>query len=68
MRSFFKCVGIVGVGVLLLGGGSARGETLQNEIKYLLQTNPEIKAASYNRLSKDQAVIQAKEGRILPNP
>ena len=62
MKSFFKCVGMVGVGVLLLGGGSAQGETLQNEIKYMLQTNPEIKAASYNRLSKDQAVIQAKGG------
>ncbi len=62
MRLFFKCVGMVGVGVLLLGGGSAQGETLQNEIKYVLQTNPEIKAASYNRLSKDQQVIQAKGG------
>jgi adhesin transport system outer membrane protein len=62
MRSFFKCVAIVGVGVLLLGGGSAQGETLQNEIKYVLQTNPEIKASSYNRLAKDQAVIQAKGG------
>jgi adhesin transport system outer membrane protein len=62
MRSFFKYLGIVGVGVLLLGGGSAQGETLQNEIKYVLQTSPEIKAASYNRLAKDQAVIQAKGG------
>jgi adhesin transport system outer membrane protein len=62
MRSFFKCLGIVGVGVLLFGGGSAQGETLQNEIKYVLQTNPEIKAISYNRLARDQEVLQAKGG------
>jgi outer membrane protein, adhesin transport system len=62
MRSFFKGVGMVGVGVLLLGGGSARGETLQNEIKYVLQNSPEIKSISYNRLAKDQQVIQAKGG------
>lgn len=62
MSSFFKCVGIVGVGVFLLGGGSAQGETLQNAIKYVLQTNPEIKAISYNRLARDQEVIQAKGG------
>lgn len=46
MRSFFKCVVIVGVGVLLWGSGSARGETLQDAIRYALQTNPEIKAIS----------------------
>lgn len=62
MRSLFKCMGIFGVSVLLLGGGSAQGETLQNAIKYVLQTNPEIKAISYNRLARDQEVIQAKGG------
>jgi adhesin transport system outer membrane protein len=63
MRSFFKCAGIVGINVLLLlGGGSAQGETLQNEIKYVLQTNPEIRAVAYNRLARDQEVIQAKGG------
>jgi hypothetical protein len=65
MKSLFKsvvCAGIVGVGSLLFGGGSARGETLQDAIKYVLQTNPEIKAISYNRLARDQEVIQAKGG------
>ena len=62
MRSFFKCVVIVGVGVFLWGGGSARGETLQDAIRFTLQTNPEIKAISYNRLARDQEVIQAKGG------
>jgi outer membrane protein, adhesin transport system len=63
MRSFFKCAGIVAINVLLFwGGGSAQGETLQNEIKYVMQTNPEIRAVAYNRLAKDQAIIQAKGG------
>lgn len=63
MRSFFKCAGILGINVLLfLGGGSVQGETLQNEIKYALQTNPEIRAVAYNRLARDQEVVQAKGG------
>jgi len=61
MRSFSRRMGIV-VGILLLGGGHAQGETLQNAIQYVLQTNPEIKAISYNRLARDQEVIQAKGG------
>lgn len=61
MRSFFRYVVIVCAGVLL-GGGSAQGETLQNAIQYVLQTNPEIKAVSSNRLARDQEVIQAKGG------
>jgi adhesin transport system outer membrane protein len=28
----------------------------------MLRTNPDIKAASYNRLAKDQEVLQAKSG------
>jgi outer membrane protein, adhesin transport system len=63
MKSFFKCAGIVGINVLLfLAGGSAQGETLQNEIKYVMQTNPQIRAVAYNRLARDQQVIQAKGG------
>ena len=63
MRSFFKLAGIVFINVLLFsGGGSVQAETLQNEIKYVLQTNPEIRAAAYNRLARDQEVIQAKGG------
>lgn len=67
MRSFFRYVVIVCAGVLLLGSGSAQGETLQNAIQYVLQTNPEIKAVSSNRLARDQEVIQAKGG-VLPDP
>ena len=62
MKFFLKYAGIVVVGVLMLGSGSAQGETLQDAVKHMLQTNPEIKAVSYNRLARDQQVIQAQGG------
>ncbi|RPH52050.1 MAG: hypothetical protein EHM85_04425 [Desulfobacteraceae bacterium] len=62
MKSFFKRVVIVGVSILLWGGGNASGETLEEAIRHVLQTNPEIKAVAYNRLARDQEVIQAKGG------
>jgi adhesin transport system outer membrane protein len=61
MKFSLKFIGIA-VGILLLGSGSAWGETLQGAVKHMLQTNPEIKAASYNRLARDQEVIQAQGG------
>jgi adhesin transport system outer membrane protein len=42
--------------------GVAHAETLQDSVKYMLQTNPDIKAQSYNRLARDQEVVQAKGG------
>ena len=61
MKFFLKYIGIA-AGILLLGSGSAWAETLQDAVKHMLQTNPEIKAASYNRLARDQEVIQAEGG------
>ena len=61
MKFSLKYIGMA-AGILLLGSGSARGETLQDAVKNMLQTNPEIKAVSYNRLARDQQVIQAKGG------
>jgi len=61
MKFFLKYIGIA-AGILLLGSGSAWGETLQDAVKHMLQTNPEIKAVSYNRLARDQEVIQAQGG------
>jgi len=61
MKFFLKYIGIA-AGILLLGSGSAWGETLQDAVKHMIQTNPEIKAASYNRLARDQEVIQAEGG------
>jgi len=64
MRNFLKYIGIVVVGGVLIVGwnNSAQGETLEDAIKYMLQTNPEVKTISYNRLARDQEVTQAKSG------
>jgi adhesin transport system outer membrane protein len=61
MKFSLKYIGLV-VGILLLGSVGARAETLQDAIKIMLRTNPEIKAQSYNRLARDQEVIQAQGG------
>jgi adhesin transport system outer membrane protein len=61
MKFSLKYISIA-AGILLLGSGSAGAETLQDAVKHMLQTNPEIKAISYNRLAKDQQVIQAEGG------
>src|SRR3972149_954923 len=62
MKISSKHLGIVVVGVLILGGNSVRGETIQDAIDYALKTHPEIKSTAYNRLARDQEVIQAKSG------
>jgi adhesin transport system outer membrane protein len=49
------------VGFFLLGNAFvAQAETLQDAIQVLIKTNPDIKAAAYNRLARDQEVVQAK--------
>ncbi|MBB5347361.1 hypothetical protein JWG42_12440 [Desulfoprunum benzoelyticum] len=40
---------VVAVGLLLVSGGVARGETLTEAISEIIQSNPEVKAQSYNR-------------------
>lgn len=62
MKSFSKLLVVVGVGILLLGSGNALGETLEEAIRHVLQTNPDIRAVAYNRLARDQEVIQARGG------
>ena len=62
MKAYLKYLGILVVGVLVLGGGNARGETLQDAVNYLLQSNPEVRAISWNRLARDQEVREAQSG------
>jgi len=37
---------------------------LQDAVQYMLQTNPEIKSLAYNRLARDQEIIQARAGYL----
>src|SRR3990172_476425 len=62
MKISLKYLGIVVVGVLISGGNSVRGETIQDAIAYALRTHPEIRSTAYNKLARDQEVIQAKSG------
>lgn len=49
------------VGMLATSGGSY-AETLQEAVKYMIETNPEVRTVVYNRLARDQQVIQARAG------
>jgi adhesin transport system outer membrane protein len=62
MNTSLKYLGILLIGFFILGVSTAQGETLQNEINYMLQTNPEVRAISWNRMARDEEVRQAKSG------
>jgi adhesin transport system outer membrane protein len=62
MKLSLKYLGILVAGALILGSSSAQGETLQDAVNYLLQTNPEIRAISWNRMARDEEVTQARSG------
>ncbi|MHB8788779.1 MAG: TolC family outer membrane protein [Desulfobulbaceae bacterium] len=47
---------------LLVTCGTAQGETLQEAVKYMIETNPDIRTVVYNRLARDQEVKQARAG------
>ena len=47
MKISFKLLGIVVLGVLILGGNSVRGETIQDAVDSALKTHPEIKSTAY---------------------
>jgi len=62
MKNLLKYAVIVIGGALVMSSGNAQGETLTEAIKYVLQTNPEVKQVSYTRQAKDQEVVQAQGG------
>lgn len=42
--------------------GTVSAETLQEAVRYLLETNPEVRTVVYNRLARDHQVTQARAG------
>ena len=62
MKLILKFTGFMVLGVLIWGAGYSQAETLQEAVQYILQTNPEIRAVSFNRLARDQEVTQAQAG------
>ena len=47
---------------MLVTCGTAQGETLQEAVKYMIDTHPDIRTVVYNRLARDQEVKQARAG------
>ncbi len=44
---------------LFAWGSTSLAETLQEAVKYVIETNPDVRAGAYNRLARDQEVRQA---------
>ena len=55
-RVFLIAAAVMGT---FLWGGISQGETLQEAVKYTIDTNPDVRAGAYNRLARDQEVRQA---------
>jgi outer membrane protein, adhesin transport system len=46
--------------IFIVGGSDIQAETLQDAIKTMLETNPEVRSVAHNRLGRDEEVRQAK--------
>lgn len=59
----FGKVRILSIAAIALGGfvwGTvSQAESLQDAVKYTIETNPDVRAGAYNRLARDQEVKQA---------
>lgn len=64
MRSVFRHSGLVVIIVLICSAAYVQAETLEEAVHHMLQTNPEIKALAYNRLARDQEIVQARAGYL----
>ena len=62
MKSVLKILGLVLMVVFVAGIGRGSAETLQDAVAHVLDTNPEIRASSFNRLARDQEVQKARAG------
>ncbi len=62
MKLTLSYIGVIVFGCLFWGAGNSQAETLQDAVHYMLQTNPEIRAVSFNRLARDEEVKQARAG------
>jgi adhesin transport system outer membrane protein len=66
MKTFFGGIGLCAAGVfLLLAGGTAHSETIQDAIQATIKSNPDVRATAYNKLAREQEVVQARS-RYFP--
>ena len=64
MRLFKRGSAALVGGLFLLTGSLAQGETLTEAIAEMINSNPEVKALGYNRLARDEEVVQARSGYL----
>jgi adhesin transport system outer membrane protein len=64
MRWFKQSSAVLMGGFFLLAGNVAQGETLSEAVAEILNSHPEVKALGYNRLARDQEVVQARAGYL----
>lgn len=64
MKAVEKISCLCAMGILFAATSVAQGETLQDAVKYMMQSNPEIRAQSYNRMAREKEVRQAKAGYL----
>lgn len=62
MKRYLNLAAIIVFSILFFATGSVWGETLQDAVKFMLESSPDINAAKYNRLARDHEVTQAKGG------
>ncbi|MDX9745812.1 MAG: TolC family outer membrane protein [Syntrophales bacterium] len=65
MRLFLRYAISLVVLFLFSGFEPVQGETIQDAVQAILKSNPDIRAAAYNRLAREQEVVQAKS-RFFP--
>ncbi|MBN1547461.1 MAG: TolC family outer membrane protein [Syntrophaceae bacterium] len=66
MKMVLRFTLVLVVGFFFLGNAvTAQGETLQEAMQFMIKSNPDVKSAAYNRLARDQEVVQAKS-RYFP--
>lgn len=54
--------GLFACGIILAVSGTLQGETISEAVDQVIQTNPQVRSQIYNRLARDQEVVQAKSG------
>lgn len=64
MMTSHKFLVIFASGILLVTSSVVQAETLQDAVSYMLQSNPDIRSQSYNRMARDHEVRQAKAGYL----
>jgi len=60
MKSLLRYTGFLFIGILIWGVGQTHAETLQDAVYHMLQTHPQVRAQSWNRLAKDENVKEAR--------